>query len=165
MTEWTLFDSPIGRCGIAWTDRGVVTGVRLPPARFPGRPTHPPPEVRAVIDRILGLLRGEHDDLSDVEVDLDDVGPFERAVYDVARAVPPGATVTYGEVAIRIGHPGSAREVGTALGRNPVPLVVPCHRVVAAGGRLGGFSAPGGTTTKERLLAIEGATTPTLPFG
>lgn len=164
MGGWTSFDTPIGACGIAWSDRGI-TGVRLPPGRYPGRPERPPVDVRAVIDRILAVLRGGHDDLVSVELDLDAVGSFEAAVYEAARSVPSGATTTYGEVARQIGQPAAAREVGQALGRNPVPIVVPCHRVVAAGGKLGGFSAPGGTATKTRLLAIEGSTTPTLPFG
>ena len=85
-----------------------------------------------------------------------------RRVYEVARTIPPGATLTYGEIAARLELPGAARDVGQALGRNPFPLVVPCHRVVAAGGRLGGFSARGGAATKRRLLAIEGAIAPDL---
>ena len=83
--------------------------------------------------------------------------PFHRRVYEVARTIPPGATLSYGEIATRLGAPGSARAVGQALGRNPFAIVVPCHRVLAAGGKLGGFSANGGVTTKLRLLSIEGA--------
>jgi methylated-DNA-[protein]-cysteine S-methyltransferase len=103
------------------------------------------------------LLRGEPRSLMDIELDLEDVPPFECDVYRIARTIPPGATLTYGEVARRLGKPDAAREVGVALGRNPFPLIVPCHRVIAAGGKLGGFSAHGGRTTKRRLLAIEGA--------
>jgi methylated-DNA-[protein]-cysteine S-methyltransferase len=93
------------------------------------------------------------------------VPAFHRAVYAVARAIPPGETLTYGEVARRLGDPGSARAVGQALGRNPFAIIVPCHRVVAAGGATGGFSAHGGAATKRRILAIEGAggDAPTLP--
>lgn len=161
---WTLFDTPIGRCGIGWSAAGI-SSVRLPPAFGRPAPTPVPANVRRVLDAMMALLDGSViDDLSWVPVDLDGVGTFDRAVYQVARTVPPGAVVTYGEVARRIGHASEAREVGKALGRNPVPIVVPCHRVVAANGKLGGFSAPGGASTKQRLLALEGAITPTLPF-
>jgi methylated-DNA-[protein]-cysteine S-methyltransferase len=85
------------------------------------------------------------------------VPEFHRRVYDVARTIPPGATLTYGDIAARLGEPGSARAVGQALGRNPFPIIVPCHRVLAANGQLGGFSATGGSATKRRLLTIEGA--------
>ena len=163
-----LFDTAIGRCGIAWGDRGVV-GVQLPEAReretrarllqrFPdAREASPTPDIKRAIDSIVALLRGEASDLSTIPLDLDSVPPFDRRVYEVARAIPPGATLTYGEIAARLGTPDAARAVGQALGRNPFALVVPCHRVLAAGGKLGGFSANGGITTKLRLLAIEGA--------
>ena len=95
-------------------------------------------------------------------LDLDGVPEFHRRVYDVARAIPPGETRSYGEVAAALGEPGAAQAVGRALGRNPVPIVVPCHRVLAADGRLHGFSAPGGIETKRRMLALEGAGAPTL---
>ena len=86
---------------------------------------------------------------------MEGVAGFHRRVYDAARAIPPGKTLAYGEIAERIGAPGAARAVGQALGRNPFPIVVPCHRVLAAGGKIGGFSAHGGTATKRRMLAIE----------
>jgi O-6-methylguanine DNA methyltransferase len=165
---FTLFDTAIGRCGIAWGARGVV-GVQLPEAReletrarvvrrFPAaREAQPPPNVQRALDGIVGLLLGEASDLSAVPLDLDSVPPFHRRVYEVARTIPAGATLSYGDIAARLGAQGAARAVGQALGRNPFAIIVPCHRVVAAGGRVGGFSANGGITTKLRLLAIEGA--------
>ena len=165
---FALFDTVIGRCGVAWGGRGIA-GVQLPEAgeretlarmlrRFPaaGEAT-PPPEVRQVIDRIVALMRGEASDLSTVTLDMDEVPVFHRRVYEAARAIPQGMTLSYGEIATRVGAPGAARAVGQALGRNPFPIVVPCHRVLAAGGKIGGFSAQGGIATKRRMLAIEGA--------
>jgi O-6-methylguanine DNA methyltransferase len=163
-----LFDTAIGRCGIAWSERGVV-GVQLPEAneratrarllrRFPAaREAPPPPDIQNALDGIVALLRGEASDLAAVALDMDGVPPFHRRVYAVARNIPPGATLAYGEIAARIGAPGAARAVGQALGRNPFAIIVPCHRVLAAGGKVGGFSANGGVTTKRRLLAIEDA--------
>jgi methylated-DNA-[protein]-cysteine S-methyltransferase len=113
--------------------------------------------VRRAIDGIVALLRGEHRDLKDVTIDAGDLPEFNRKVYDIARTIPPGATLTYGEVAERLGDKLLARDVGQALGQNPIPLIVPCHRVLAAGGKTGGFSAPGGVVSKLRLLTIEGA--------
>jgi methylated-DNA-[protein]-cysteine S-methyltransferase len=168
---FTLFDTAIGRCGLAWGERGVV-GIQLPEAResatrsrlrrrFPAATEGtPPPDVRRVVDGIVALLDGEPIGLSTVALDMENVPSFNRRVYDVARTVPPGATITYGEIAKRLGEPGQARAVGQALGRNPFAIVVPCHRVVAADGQPGGFSAGGGIPTKLRLLAIEGAPVP-----
>ena len=167
-TGFGLFDTPIGGCGIAWGERGLA-GVQLPEAgeartrarmraRFPGAAElAPPPDVRSAADRIVALLRGERDDLRDIVLDMSGVPPFERCVYECVRAIAPGATLTYGEVAVRVGEPGAARAVGQALGRNPFAPIVPCHRVLAAGGRSGGFSAQGGVATKLRMLQIEGA--------
>jgi methylated-DNA-[protein]-cysteine S-methyltransferase len=170
------FDTPIGHCGMAWRE-DLIVGVHLPESteaetrsrlrrRFPDlRETTPPPDIQQAIDRIVGLLRGQHDDLVSVPLDMDAVPDFDRAVYEVARTIPPGQTLTYGEIAKRIGAPREARRVGQALGRNPFAPVVPCHRVVAAGGKLGGFSANGSVVTKLRMLAIEGApTNGTLPL-
>ena len=168
MTEhgFTLFDTPIGRCGIAWGGRGVVS-VQLPETRvdltrtrllgrFPdAREARPPPAVRSAIGDIVALLRGEAIDLSAVALDMDQLPAFQRRVYETARRVPAGATLTYGEIAARLGAPGSARAVGRALGQNPFAIVVPCHRVLAAGGKIGGFSAHGGARTKRRLLELE----------
>ena len=162
---FALFATEIGACGIAWSERGVI-GVQLPegsePAtrarlqrRFPDvREAAPLNDVAAAIDAIRALLGGAAADLGTVALDLDGVPPFARRVYEVARTIPPGATLTYGEIATRLDTPADARDVGQALGQNPFPLIVPCHRVVAAGGKLGGFSARGGVATKRRLLAI-----------
>ena len=164
----TLFDTAIGRCGIAWGGRGIV-GVQLPESheaatrarllrRFPdARESEPPATVRRAVDAITALLRGERTDLTGVPLDMERVPEFHQRVYEAARAIPPGSTRSYGEIAKQLGEPGSARAVGQALGRNPFAIVVPCHRVLAAGGRSGGFSATGGVTTKLRMLAIEGA--------
>ncbi len=134
--------------------------------RYPdAREVPPPPAVRQAIDGIVALLRGEARDLSSVVLDMDRVPPFHQLVYAVARSIPPSATLSYGEIAARLGDRGAARDVGEAMGQNPFPVIVPCHRVVAAGGKVGGFSASGGVTTKLRLLDIEGAQlgeTPTL---
>ncbi len=166
--SFTLFETAIGRCGIAWGERGLV-GVQLPEAREletrarllrrcpNARPAAPPPDVQRAIDAIVALLGGEASDLSGVALDMDLVPPFHRRVYEVARSIPPGATLAYGDIAARLGARGLARAVGQALGRNPFAIVVPCHRVLASGGRVGGFSANGGITTKLRLLSIESA--------
>ncbi|MDI2126489.1 methylated-DNA--[protein]-cysteine S-methyltransferase [Yinghuangia seranimata] len=160
-----VFDTAIGRCGIAWGPRGVCR-VQLPErddaalrARMPdGHPeAEPPPEVAAAVKGIQALLRGEGGDLHEITLDLDGVPAFHQRVYEVARAIPPGRTMTYGEVARALGMPGAARAVGYALGHNPCAIVVPCHRVLAAGGASGGFSAHGGVATKMQMLTIEGA--------
>jgi methylated-DNA-[protein]-cysteine S-methyltransferase len=168
--SYTLFDSAIGTCGIAWGDRGVVA-VQLPEAselktrarllkRFPdAQEASAPSQVQRAIDAIVALLRGEASDLSGVVLDLNRVEPCQRQVYEIARTIAPGMTLTYGEIATRLGDRALARDVGQALGQNPFPLIVPCHRVLAAGGKVGGFSANGGVTTKLRLLSIEGART------
>jgi methylated-DNA-[protein]-cysteine S-methyltransferase len=163
----TLFETALGPCGIAWGERGIV-GVQLPEAspaatrarlrhRFPGAPeTAPPPAVRRAQREITALLAGGSGDLSEIALDMQGLPPFQRRVYETARTIPPGATLSYGELAARLGAPGSARAVGQALGRNPFAIVVPCHRVLAAGRKSGGFSAEGGVATKLRMLAIEG---------
>jgi methylated-DNA-[protein]-cysteine S-methyltransferase len=165
---YTVFDTAIGRCGIAWS-RGRITAVQLPErddartsrrlARRSGTtaPAPPPPQVQAVIDDIVTLLTGEPVDLADAPLDMDGVGDLDRQVYEVARTIPPGRTMSYGDLATRLGDPTLARAVGQSLGRNPFAIVVPCHRVVGADGRLTGFSANGGVATKERMLVIEGA--------
>jgi methylated-DNA-[protein]-cysteine S-methyltransferase len=170
--RYALFDTGIGRCGIAWGPRGIA-GVQLPEAgaeatharlqrRFPTAREGAPAQsesARLAVDGIVRLLRGERVDLSTIPIDMAGVPPFHRRVYEAARTIPAGVTLSYGAVAARAGSPGSARAVGQALGRNPFAIVVPCHRVLAAGGKPGGFSAGGGVTTKLRMLAIEGADT------
>ena len=129
------------------------------------RPSEPPPAVAAAIELIKRYAEGEEVDFSSVAVDLDGVDQFRRAIYQAARKLDFGETTTYGGLAEAAGHPGKARETGEALGRNPVPLIVPCHRILAAGGKIGGFSAPGGSATKEKLLALEGVQVGPPPAG
>lgn len=168
MIQFTVFDTALGVAGIAWNATGL-TGCSLPAPdtdaarrairrRAPKAQEAPEPEDLApVIDAIRALMRGEPADLSRAPLDLSRTSAFDAQVYEIARAILPGETLTYGQVAERMGDKLYAREVGQALGRNPWPIVVPCHRVTAAGGKLGGFSAPGGATTKLKLLAVEGA--------
>jgi methylated-DNA-[protein]-cysteine S-methyltransferase len=165
---YCVFDTAIGSGGIAWGDRGVV-GIQLPEPdrarvrerlrrRYPASlECAPSSEIEQAIERIRALLNGSPVDLSSVPLDMSMLEPFERHVYTLARQIPPGQTLTYGQIAVQLGDARLARDVGQALGRNPFPIVVPCHRVLAAGGKLGGFSAPGGVATKRRLLAIERA--------
>ena len=170
MTEqhFAIFDSAIGPCGIIWGERGI-TGVQLPMGNEEktrkrilqrnGEVTEAPPpaEVQSAIEGMIELLAGKPNDLADVVLDLDGVPEFNRGVYDIARTIPPGKTMTYGDIAKKLGGVELSRDVGQALGRNPCPIVVPCHRVLAAGNKPGGFSANGGVVTKLKMLAIEGA--------
>lgn len=163
-----LFPTAVGECALAWRG-GSLCAVHLPEAtaeqlrrrmqaRWPGAvEADPPAFAAAAARRVQALLEGERDDLLDLPLDMQDVPPFHQQVYAIARAIPPGRTLTYGEVARRLGDPGASRAVGQALGANPFAPVVPCHRVLAAGGRSGGFSAEGGAATKLRMLEIEGA--------
>ena len=163
-----MFATAIGPCGIAWSEAGV-TGFQLPergPAetrrrmtsRFPdAADAVPSPAVKRGIDAIVALMGGECVDLAFIKLDMDGVPEFQQRVYEIARTIRAGATMTYGEIAKRVGDIGAARAVGQALGRNPFAVIVPCHRVTAARGKTGGFSASGGRATKLKLLAIEGA--------
>jgi methylated-DNA-[protein]-cysteine S-methyltransferase len=174
--HFAIFDTAIGRCGIVWGERGInavqlrmsnedKTRTRIRQRHGDIAEAPPPLEVQSAINGIVELLAGRPNDLRDVVLDLDDVPEFNRGVYDIARTIPPGKTMTYGDIAKRLGGVELSRDVGQALGRNPCPIVVPCHRVLAAGGKPGGFSANGGVTTKLKMLAIEGAYvnhTPTL---
>jgi methylated-DNA-[protein]-cysteine S-methyltransferase len=165
---FTIFDTAIGACGVVWGPRGI-NGVQLPMGneektrsrivqRYGEIVEAPPPaDVQHAIDAMIELLDGKPNDLKEVVLDLNGVPDFNRSVYDIARAIPPGQTMTYGDIAKRIGGVELSRDVGQALGHNPCPIVVPCHRVLAAGGKPGGFSANGGVATKLKMLAIEGA--------
>jgi methylated-DNA-[protein]-cysteine S-methyltransferase len=180
---FVLFETAIGCCGIAWSERGII-GVQLPEGsaqatrsrllrRFPSASeSAPPAQVQRTIEDIVALLGGGRGDLSGGEVSGGDLGggdlggavldseavpDFNRRVYNVARSIPAGSTLSYGEVAERLGDRNLARDVAQALGQNPFPIIVPCHRVMGAGGKTGGFSAPGGVRTKLRLLSIERA--------
>lgn len=154
----TSFETAFGWIAVSWSQHGI-TRVGLHAAR-PAIPSTSPPTtepVASAVGAIRDLLSGQPRDLREIELDHRRCGAFERRVYDAARAIDPGETRTYGEIATAIGAPGEAREVGAALARNPFLIVVPCHRVIAADGGLRGFSAPGGIETKRRLLALEGA--------
>jgi methylated-DNA-[protein]-cysteine S-methyltransferase len=171
---YCLFQTALGPFGIAWSDQGL-SRLQLPEAdraatekrlRGSASPGETPPWAEQVIAEVRRYLAGERVDFASIAIDLADVGEFRRAVYEAARAVGWGQTASYGELARRIGFPWGARAVGQALARNPVPLVVPCHRILTHDRRIGGFSAYGGTLTKQRLLALEGVHvggTPTLP--
>jgi methylated-DNA-[protein]-cysteine S-methyltransferase len=176
--HYCLFDTAIGACGVAWSRRGV-TRLQLPERsrdaterRLRGRlalatAATPPAPIRAAISLLERYFAGEQVDLSGIAVDLRGVSPFHSKIYAAARGLAWGETATYGELARQVGSRGAARAVGQAMGSNPAPVLIPCHRVLAAGGKIGGFSAHGGTTTKQRLLALEGLRighdTPLLP--
>jgi methylated-DNA-[protein]-cysteine S-methyltransferase len=164
-----LFDTKLGVCGVAWSTRGIAA-VQLPEkdraatarrlsakSRSTGEAA-PPPAIAAVIANIHEYLNGQRINFSEIEVDLDDIDELRRKIYQALRMIGFGCTTTYSELARALGLEDwqGARDVGEAMGRNPIPIVIPCHRVLAAGGRLGGFSAYGGTTTKQKLLALEG---------
>jgi len=167
MHAFALFDTAIGRCGIAWSERGVI-GVQLPERsdsatrtrlmrHCPTADETPPTKaIQHAIDDMAALLRGEKRSLRAIQLDMSRVNAFNARVYDTTRAIPPGATRTDGETARAIGDPDGARAVGQALGRNPFAIVVPCHRVVGANDKLVGFSANGGIRTKLKMLKIEG---------
>jgi len=166
--NFTLFETAIGWCGTVWSENGIV-GVQLPEAgaaktrarlhrRFPAaEEAAPSAEAQRAIDGMTALLAGDAPDLSDVTLDLERVPEFNRRVYEIARTILPGTTLSYGEIAAQLGDRLLARDVGQAMGQNPFPIIVPCHRVMAAGGKIGGFSANGGIMTKRRMLAIESA--------
>jgi len=161
------FETSIGIAAVAWSDRGIVRTFLPEPSaeavrahltrRLPdAREAEPSAQVRQLIDDIVRLLEGDRVTLEWVSIDDAAVPELDRRVYAATRTIPPGSTLTYGDVARLLGDVTLARRVGEALGRNPFPIVVPCHRVLAAGGRTGGFSARGGTETKMQLLRIEG---------
>jgi methylated-DNA-[protein]-cysteine S-methyltransferase len=162
-----IFETALGFMGVAWSEKGL-TRLCLPQAsrdsverrllRLDGDvPAGTrPPWVADLIEAIKAYAAGGAVDFSAFPVDLTGIDAFRLAIYDAARKLAFGEVTTYGELASRAGHAGLARETGAALGANPVPLVIPCHRIMAAGGKIGGFSAPGGSATKERMLGLEG---------
>ena len=168
---FALFDTAIGACGVVWTPAAAITAVALPEAtpeatrarlarRFPDAPeAEPPAPVEAAITRMRALLEGGKDDLADIPLDWSQVPDFDRGVLDICRAIPPGETLTYGDIARRLGDLALSRGVGQALGRNPFPIIVPCHRVLGADGKAGGFSGGSGVETKLKMLTIEQAKT------
>ena len=163
----SLFETAIGTCGVAWSTRGIV-GLQLPEsndaatekrlsAKAQGSvPGVLPEAVEKAIADVRHYLAGNQVDFAPLTLDLDGIETFNRMIYGLLRAIGWGRTTTYGELARRAGSPEAARAVGQAMGSNPIPIIIPCHRVLAKGHRIGGFSAYGGTMTKERLLALEG---------
>jgi methylated-DNA-[protein]-cysteine S-methyltransferase len=164
--SFTLFETAIGPCGLVWGEHGI-RGAQLPErngaatrarltGRYPGAQEHAPSgEIARARDAIIALIGGESRDLCELSLDMHDLPALHRQVYEVARTIAPGATLTYGDIAIALGDRTLAQAVGQALGKNPYPIIVPCHRVLAAGGKIGGFSAPTGIALKRKLLAIE----------
>jgi methylated-DNA-[protein]-cysteine S-methyltransferase len=168
--SYRLFSTALGVAGVAWSHRGLI-GVELPNASV-GKPSErlraaagcdtpsaepPPPWVEDAIARLTRYFDGEPEDLSGIPLDMESAPPFHRKVYEVTRRIGRGEVLTYGEIAALSGSPGASRAVGQAMSKNPMPILIPCHRVVGSGGKPGGFSAPGGLVTKARLLALEGA--------
>jgi methylated-DNA-[protein]-cysteine S-methyltransferase len=177
--HWVLFDTAIGTCGLAWSNAGVrrlqlpepdrnATERRLIAGTGATRPERVPEEIADAIGLLQQYFEGNAADLGDVALDLDRTSPFHRRIYAATRTIGWGRTASYGDLARQVGSPGAARAVGQAMARNPVPIIVPCHRVLASGGKVGGFSAYGGVVTKERLLALEGvgpaSSAPRLPL-
>ncbi|WDI33129.1 methylated-DNA--[protein]-cysteine S-methyltransferase [Hyphococcus flavus] len=172
--EYILFDTPLGRCGLAWGPAGLRAAsfahesdaatiqhlIKRAPDAVPVQDA--PPEIARLIEDIIALFEGAKRDLSYAALDTDGIEPFERSVIELTKRIGPGALKTYGDLARALGDVGYSRRVGQALGRNPFPIVVPCHRVVGAVGAMTGFSAPGGADLKRRLLKIEGALEPEL---
>jgi methylated-DNA-[protein]-cysteine S-methyltransferase len=166
-----LFPTALGTAGVAWSGIGLI-GVELPDATV-GLPiarlraaagsdapsaAPPPPWALSAIAQLTRYFDGQPEDLSTIPLDTESVPPFHRKVYEATCAIGRGQLRTYGEIAVAAGSPGASRAVGQALAKNPLPILIPCHRVIATSGKPGGFSAPGGLATKARLLALEGAT-------
>ena len=171
---YVIFATAIGPCGLAWSRRGLVS-IQLPEetaeatrARLwdritlpdDGGETTPPAPVKQAIEQIVSHLASKDAGLDGIAIDLEGVPPFHRKVYEAARRITRGEIRSYGDLAADAGSPQGARAVGQAMAKNPLPIVVPCHRVIAAGGKPGGFTSPGGLDTKARLLEIEGAKLP-----
>jgi methylated-DNA-[protein]-cysteine S-methyltransferase len=164
--SFTLFDTAIGPCALVWGEHGIL-GVQLPERnetatrarigrRHPGaREDAPTGDIAHAREAIIALIGGENRDLCEIPLDMRDQPALNAGVYEIARAIAPGATLTYGDIALKLGDRTLAQAVGQALGKNPYPIIVPCHRVLASGGKIGGFSAPTGIALKRRLLAIE----------
>lgn len=154
------FTTPLGTCAIAWNDAGLTRFLLPDPERHSVGDTEsdPPPWVQEIIARVRRHLAGEPQDFSDVPFDFKRVPAFDQAVLRATLGIKPGQTASYGDIAQAIGEPlGASRAVGSALGANPWPLLIPCHRIIAASGKMTGFSGPGGISTKIKLLALEGA--------
>lgn len=154
----TAFPTPLGTCRIRWQDN-FITGFRLPESSDTATANITPPDwIQVIIQRVRLHLERHFQDFSDLPYHFAQVGEFPRAVYGCTLQIKAGSTSSYGDIARQLGYPpATSRAVGTALGANPWPLLVPCHRVVAADGKMTGFSGPGGIETKLKLLALEGA--------
>jgi methylated-DNA-[protein]-cysteine S-methyltransferase len=169
---YSIFDTAIGRCAIAWSDAGIV-GIQLPEAReidtrrrlfhiYPeARETKPTPNAEAAIEAIVGLLRGGAPDFSDIALDMRGIHSFDQRVYQITQRIHRGETLTYADVAARLGSPSAVRSVAQVLARNPFVIIVPCHRVLEAGGYADRMSPHAGLISKRRLLSIEGAVSST----
>ena len=161
--EYVLFETAIGKCGIAWRPGPLIVGFSLPEGKEPrfairgSSASEIPEPIKDMIEKCRRHLARDLQDFHDAPLDWCAFEPFARKVYEAALEIPVGQTRTYGQLAKQVGEPHAAQAVGQALGSNPIPLVIPCHRILAAGGKMGGFSAPGGLVTKEKLLVIEGA--------
>lgn len=167
MTHYSMFATAIGDCGIAWNSE-LVVATQLPETtsevaaarlsrRFQSTLGEPPVFIQKAIESIKGLLAGEKCDLTNIKCDFSGIESFAVKVYQIARTIPVGETQTYGDIAAELGDKQLSQAVGRALGRNPLPIIVPCHRVIGANGKLTGFSAHGGIETKVKMLRIEGA--------
>jgi methylated-DNA-[protein]-cysteine S-methyltransferase len=165
--EFAVVSTAIGECALVWNEDAEIVGSTLPHGSsdqlraavrgwYPGVVEAPAQPVEAAVEGLKHLLEDGEGDLAEVPLNMSAVPDFDRRVYEIVRAIPPGETRTYGEVATELGSPGAAQAVGQAMGRNPFPPIVPCHRVLAAGRRVGGFSARGGPRTKIRMLETEG---------
>jgi methylated-DNA-[protein]-cysteine S-methyltransferase len=165
--RYCLFDTGMGTLGVGWSARGLTrlqlpessraaTERRLRYSSPDSAPDEPPAQVRQAITALETYLAGDSVDFARVPLDLARVSDFHRRIYDATRRIGWGETATYGELARQVGSPGAARAVGQAMGRNPIPIIIPCHRVLAGGRKIGGFSAHGGAATKTHLLALEG---------
>ncbi|MFD2026917.1 methylated-DNA--[protein]-cysteine S-methyltransferase [Promicromonospora aerolata] len=165
--EFAVIPTAIGECALVWDEHAAIVGSALPHGGadqvrsavrgwYPGAVEASPAPVATAVAALTRLLGDGVGDLAEISLNMSAVPEFDRRVYEVVRAIPPGETRTYGEVATELGAPGAAQAVGQAMGRNPFPPIVPCHRVLAAGRKVGGFSARGGPRTKVRMLATEG---------
>ncbi len=169
--RYILFPTAFGTCGIAWRDGGLTrlqlpdrdastTERRLAARATPGLQDEEVPWVAWAVVALQRYFAGRSVDFSGICLDLSACSPFHQRIYEALRGIGYGRTTTYGALAAEVGSPDAARAIGQAMGRNPIPVIVPCHRVLASGGKIGGFSAPGGATTKERLLELEGVSRP-----
>lgn len=168
--RYALVETDIGTFGIAWTDRGLArvalpgrdrVGTELWISRDPAEPGFPDGVIADLPERIKRYAQGAHEDFTDVPLDLGDIPDFNRQAYAELMKIGYGETTTYGAIARTLGDVAMSRAVGQAMGANPIPLVIPCHRVLGADGKTGGFSSPGGVTAKMRMLALEHAASPT----